>query len=217
MEKILVIDDSLVAQTLLAEIFSTSYELDFRNDGAAGLDAARQLQPDLILLDVNMPGLDGFEVCSLLKGGEETREIPVIFVTSVDSGDEKVKGFLSGADDYVVKPFNSRELLARVNAHLGLRRAKVQALKLERLTVFREMAVAVSHEINNPLTSVFACLHLLQNELGRNASGTVKEYLATLHGDMRRIQEIVGRLATATKASKTRYNSDIDMIDLHDI
>jgi len=216
MEKILVIDDSTVAQTLLAEIFSTTYELDFRSDGASGLSAVRQLQPDLILLDVNMPGLDGFEVCRILKRGEDTREIPVIFVTSGDSGDEKVKGFQAGADDYVVKPFCSQELQARVSAHLGARRAKVQALRLERLTVFREMAVAVNHEINNPLTSVFACLYLLQNEL-TNAPETVKEHLASLHAEMKRIQVIVGRLATATKASKTNYNSDISMIDLHDI
>jgi len=216
MEKILVIDDSTVAQTLLAEIFSTTYELDFRSDGASGLSAVRQLQPDLILLDVNMPGLDGFEVCRILKRGEDTREIPVIFVTSGDSGDEKVKGFQAGADDYVVKPFCSQELQARVSAHLGAHRAKVQALRLERLTVFREMAVAVNHEINNPLTSVFACLYLLQNELA-NAPETVKEHLASLHAEMKRIQVIVGRLATATKASKTNYNSDISMIDLHDI
>jgi len=215
MEKILVIDDSMVAQALLAEIFNKTYELNFRNDGAAGLNAARQIQPDLILLDVNMPGLDGFEVCRILKREDETREIPVIFVTSVDSGDEKVKGFQAGADDYVVKPFCSQELKARVSAHLGSRRARVQALKLERLTVFKEMAVAVSHEINNPLTSVFACIHLLQNELA-NSSGTVTEYLATLHGEVKRIQTIVGRLASATKASKTKYSSDINMIDLHD-
>ena len=216
MEKILVIDDSTVAQALLAEIFSKTYDLDFRNDGAAGLNAARQIQPDLILLDVNMPGLDGFEVCRILKREDETREIPVIFVTSVDSGDEKVKGFQSGADDYVVKPFCTQELQARVSAHLGARRAKIQALGLERLTVFREMAVAVSHEINNPLTSVFACLHLLQNELA-NGPERVTEYLASLHAEMKRIQDIVGKLATATKASKTRYSSDMNMIDLHDI
>ncbi len=216
MEKILVIDDSRVAQALLAGIFSSTYELEFRNDGAEGVKAAREVQPDLILLDVNMPGLDGFEVCRLLKQEEDTREIPIIFVTSVDSGDEKVKGFQAGADDYVVKPFYPLELQARVSAHLGARRARVQALKLERLTVFKEMAVAVSHEINNPLTAVFASLHLLQNELA-HASETTKGYFATLHGEMKRIQNIVGKLATATKASTTRYNSDITMIDLHDL
>jgi len=216
MEKILVIDDSRVAQALLSEIFSKTYELEFRSDGETGIAAARQVQPDLILLDINMPGLDGFEVCRILKHGNDTREIPVIFVTSVDSGDEKVKGFQAGADDYVVKPFYAKELQARVRAHLGARRAKIQALGLERLTVFREMAVAISHEINNPLTSVFASIHLLQRELA-DSSETVTGYLACLHGEMKRIQDIVGRLATATKATKTKYSSDIDMIDLHDI
>ena len=137
MEKILIIDDSRISQALVAEIFADTYVLEFRNDGPSGLAAARELSPDLILLDIHMPMMDGFEVCRSLKSDEKTREIPVIFITSLDSEMEKVKGFEAGAEDYVVKPFHMEELEARVRAHLASRRAKAQALELERLTVFR--------------------------------------------------------------------------------
>ena len=216
MEKILIVDDSKIAQSMLAEIFNGSYELNFQDDGMAGINAARQIKPDLILLDVNMPDLDGLEVCSILKKEEETKDIPIIFVTSVDSVDEKVKGFQVGADDYVVKPFYSPELKARVHAHIELRKARLQALALERLTVFKEMAISVSHEINNPLTAVFAYLHILQADL-QNAPGMVTENITGIYEGTKRIQKIVGRLANATNASKTRYNADMDMIDLHNI
>ena len=216
MEKILIIDDSRISQALVAEIFADTYVLEFRNDGPSGLAAARDLSPDLILLDIHMPMMDGFEVCRALKSDEKTREIPVIFITSLDSEMEKVKGFEAGAEDYVVKPFHMEELEARVRAHLASRRAKAQALELERLTVFREMAVAISHEINNPLTSIYAFLHVLQRDLA-DSSETVKNSLDGIREEVKRIQQITGRLAQASKASKVNYNRDITMIDLHNI
>jgi DNA-binding response OmpR family regulator len=215
-ERILIIDDSRIAQALVAEIFTGQYVLEFRGDGPAGIAAAREHAPDLILLDVHMPKMDGFEVCRILKGDEKLRDIPVIFITTLDSEMEKVKGFEAGAEDYVVKPFYMEELEARVRVHLASRRAKAQALELERLTVFREMAVAISHEINNPLTSIYAFLHVLQRDLA-DSSETVRHSLSGVREEVKRIQLITGRLAQASKAAKVNYNRDITMIDLHNI
>lgn len=216
MEKILVIDDSLDTQAIIAEIFAGKYQLDFCSDGRAGLAAARENGPDLILLDVHMPQMDGYEVCRLLKSTEETREIPVVFITVNDSEGERVRGFEAGAEDYVVKPFYREELLVRVKAHLALHKAGTQALELERLKVFKEMAVAVSHEINNPLTSVYAFLYILQRELA-GASELVSTSLAGINRDVVKIQDIANNLARATKAASTNYNRDIRMIDLHNL
>ncbi|HEY6009729.1 MAG TPA: response regulator [Geobacteraceae bacterium] len=216
MEKILIIDDSRISQALVAEIFSGKYDLEFQNDGPAGISAAQHHPPDLILLDIHMPKMDGFEVCRILKGDEKTRDIPVIFITTLDSETEKVKGFEAGAEDYVVKPFYMEELEARVRVHLASRRAKAQALELERLSVFKEMAVAISHEINNPLTSIYAFLYVLERDLAES-SETVKNSLEGIRDEVKRIQLITGRLAQASKASKVNYNRDITMIDLHDI
>ncbi|RPJ00394.1 MAG: response regulator, partial [Deltaproteobacteria bacterium] len=104
MEKILVIDDSKITQMLVGEILAGKYELEFCKDGLSGIAAAKDNLPDLILLDIRLPSMGGLEVCRTLKGERKTREIPIIFITSMDSELEKVRGFTAGAEDYLVKP-----------------------------------------------------------------------------------------------------------------
>jgi DNA-binding response OmpR family regulator len=217
MEKILVIDDSKITQMLVAEILAGKYDLDFQADGASGIAAAQCNTPDLILLDIALPDMVGYEVCRTLKRGDDTKDIPIIFITSKDSELERVKGFEAGAEDYVVKPFYLEELLARVKVHLAFRKAKIQAVELERLTLFKEMAVALSHEINNPLTTIYAYLHVLQREMPSDSEKCIKETLNGIQDELGKIREITGRLAQASKVSKTSYNKDITMIDLHNI
>lgn len=216
MEKILVIDDSKITQMLVAEILNDKYALDFQDDGLAGIAAAKNDPPDLILLDIHLPKMDGYGVCRILKQDEKTREIPILFITSMDSALERVKGFEAGAEDYVVKPFYLEELLARVKVHLASRQAKMQAVELERLNVFKEMAVALSHEINNPLTTVYAHLHLLQRELAGSPEN-VHQGLSGIHKELGRIRQITERLAQASRAAKTIYSKNVAMIDLQNI
>lgn len=216
MEKILVVEDSQIVQTLVRDILQAEYDLEFQDDGLSGLAAALRGQPDLILLDIQMPEMDGYEVCRNLKTNDMTKEIPIIFITSLDSEAEKVRGFEAGADDYVVKPFYNQELQARVKAQLSSHKAKMQALKLERLTVFKEMAVAISHEINNPLTAILAFLHHLQKEL-TDAPATITTSLEGIREETLRIKHITGKLAVAAKAEKIRYNEAINMINLHNL
>ena len=216
MAKILIIEDSSVARTLLGEILCEEHELEMQNDGPSGLTAAQTGCPDLILLDIHLPGMSGYEICRILKGGEKTRDVPIIFITSLHSEEEKVKGFEAGAEDYVVKPFYRLELMARIKTQLALLKARQQALAIERLTTFKELAVAISHELNNPLTSIFALLHHLQAELA-NAPPSVTIPLDCISNDITRIQNITKNLAVAAKAPKTRYNKNVAMIDLHNI
>lgn len=216
MEKILVIDDSKVTQMLVRDILVGNYELTFREDGRSGIVAVKKVMPDLVLLDIRLPDMDGFDVCRELKSDQATRDIPVIFITTMDAESERVRGFDAGAEDYVVKPFSLHELLARVRVHLASRKARRQEVELERLNVFREMAVALSHEINNPLTTTYAYIHLLQKELG-HASEKTQQALAGIQHELGRIRMITERMARATEAVTTNYNSEINMIDLHKI
>jgi DNA-binding response OmpR family regulator len=163
-----------------------------------------------------MPGMDGYEVCHILKADPSTRTIPIIFITALDAESEKVKGFAAGADDYVVKPFYRQELIARIKAHISFRESKKQALDLARLTVFKEMAVAISHEINNPLTTVYAYLHILQKELSAPSEST-RTALSGIKEEIVRIHTIVGKLAQSSRANTVQYNRDVTMIDLHDL
>jgi diguanylate cyclase (GGDEF)-like protein len=122
MAKILLIDDSrLVAHVAKAMLTKRGHEVVLAEDGMAGLEAAKFQGPDLILLDLIMPVMDGYQVCQGLKEGESTQEIPVIMLTSKAEPADKVKGLEMGAVDYVTKPFDEAELVARVSIHLRLK------------------------------------------------------------------------------------------------
>jgi len=115
-EKILVVEDELSLQETLAyNLIKQGYEVETVGDGIAALDKARQVRPDLIVLDLMLPGLDGFEVCRILRQEMTT---PVLMLTARDDEIDRVVGLEVGADDYITKPFSMRELMARVKAML---------------------------------------------------------------------------------------------------
>ncbi len=119
MQQLLVIDDSKHIHPLVANLLSEEdVTIHSALDAGFGLTLAASIRPDLILLDVDMPGIDGFEACKRLKADPSTASIPVIFLTSLSSVEEKVRGLERGAVDYVTKPFNRAELQARVRASL---------------------------------------------------------------------------------------------------
>ena len=122
MAKILVIDDSRVVVYMAKTILSKQgFQVLLAQDGEAGLQTAMSEHPDLILLDLILPGLDGYQVCRLIKQEIATRDIPVIMLTSKASPADKVRGLEMGAADYLTKPFDEGELVARVNTHLKLK------------------------------------------------------------------------------------------------
>jgi DNA-binding response OmpR family regulator len=124
---ILVIDDEPDNLRLALEMLrGHGLEMVSARDGTAGLRIAQRLRPDLILLDICMPGLNGFQVCRQLKANPATRDCPVIFLTALDQIEDKAQGFAVGAVDYITKPFDARELLLRVANHLRLARRMVQ-------------------------------------------------------------------------------------------
>ena len=130
-QKVLVIDDVDMNATLIAGVIRSLCEVQTANSGPQGLQLARQYKPDLILLDVMMPGMDGFEVFQLLKSDTRTAHIPVIFLTAISDPSAEELGLNLGAADFIAKPFRTPVLLARVRNHLELVR---QRRKLERLS-----------------------------------------------------------------------------------
>src|SRR4051812_27478805 len=118
-KRILLVDDSATALLMEKTMLGTTYDLLTAKDGAEALKVAVKERPDLILLDVVMPKMDGFEVCRVLRGIEATRGIPIIMVTTRGEGKNVEAGFANGASDYVTKPINSAELLAKIQRHLG--------------------------------------------------------------------------------------------------
>jgi two-component system, NtrC family, sensor kinase len=120
---ILIIDDTPTnLEVLYSALSQAGYEILVEMDGQSGLEQARRSAPDVILLDVMMPGIDGFETCRQLKSNAITADIPVIFMTALAEANHKVTGFSVGAVDYITKPFQQEEVLARVKTHLNMRR-----------------------------------------------------------------------------------------------
>lgn len=124
MEKILVVDDHPGNIRIIAAMLQTEYKVLAANNGERAIKIAEESEPDLILLDVMMPDLDGFSVCEILKNNPKTEDIPIIFITAKTEIDDVVKGFSIGGCDYISKPFNPEELFARVNTHIELKKSK---------------------------------------------------------------------------------------------
>ena len=127
-EEILIVDNiPIIQRSLLMDILvPEGFHVRFANNGELALRSVASTPPHLILLNINMPGMDGFEVCRRLKTQEESREIPVLFISGLPSLEEKVKGFGLGAVDFISKPFQREELLVRVRTHLELSRLRTE-------------------------------------------------------------------------------------------
>ncbi|MEO1375598.1 MAG: response regulator [Cyanobacteria bacterium J06635_10] len=127
LETILVIDDSPTNLEILHDVLGgAGYEVLVEMDGVSGIEQVENNPPDLILLDVMMPKIDGFETCRRLQENPLTKHIPIIFITALTEADEKVKGLNLGAVDYITKPFEQEEVLARINLHLKLRKLNLE-------------------------------------------------------------------------------------------
>ena len=142
---ILIVDDSLNNLLLLERILSRKgYKVGVASSGKLAMDSVALAQPDLILLDIMMPGMDGYEVCSHLKASDRTRGIPIIFLSALVEVSNKVKAFNAGGVDYITKPFEAVEVVARVENQLRLRELELQLTEKNKMyrreIAFREQA-----------------------------------------------------------------------------
>lgn len=169
--RILIVDDTPAnIHTLAAILKENGYPISVAQNGEQALDVVARVKPALILLDVMMPGMDGLDVCRRLKENEEWAQIPIIFLTAKTETTDIIQGFEAGAVDYVAKPFNTRELLARVHTHLTFRRQqrelKENYRRLSELERLRDNLVhMVVHDLRSPLVGLSGCLQMLQADL----------------------------------------------------
>ncbi len=185
-ETVLIVDDTpnnikLAASVLKAE----SIDVAFANSGSAALDWLRENRPSLILLDVMMPGMDGFEVCRRIKSDPLLREIPIIFLTAKTDVDSLANGFAQGGADYIPKPFTPKELVSRVKSHLDLYSARRELLlateTLQKKSALLQKAVEtrdmffgiVAHDLRGPLSVSVGMLEMLT--YGKEAPGATPD------------------------------------------
>src|SRR5262245_29619756 len=189
--RILVVDDTPAnIQALSATLKEKGYQISVATNGKQALDAVARVKPDLILLDVMMPEMDGFETCRRLKASEQWRQIPIIFLTAKTDTADIVQGFELGAMDYVAKPFNAHELLARVSTHLMMD-------ELRRNLAAKNVELARAHELVRHAfgryVSEEVAASILQSPVGLELGGEERE-VTILMSDLRGFTALAARL-----------------------
>lgn len=170
---IIIVDDNPKNLQLLGTVLKRrGYHVGVARDGRQALKTIPQVLPDLVLLDIMMPGIDGYEVCRQLKESRETAHIPIIFLTARTESEDVVKGFELGAVDYILKPFNMHELLVRVDNHLELEFTRRKLVKQGR--ELNELLHILCHDLSNPLQALSLYLQMAEEGVESIGSGELR-------------------------------------------
>lgn len=217
-KKILIVDDNPAnIEVLYLHLEQVGYTVLVADDGYEALSIAPHTQPDLIILDVMMPGMDGFEVATKLKSAPATANIPIIFMTALTDIANKVKGFDVGGVDYITKPFQHREVLVRVQTQLILRQQQqeleIRAHKLqEQNEDLDAFAHTVAHDLKNPLQIILTYTELLQQIEALSPKG--EKYTNTIIDTTLKMHNIIEELQRLAWIRKDKIN--ITPIHMHD-
>ncbi len=202
---ILIVDDNIKNIELAVSLLqSENYEIAIANSGKEALEILTEFKPDLILLDVMMPEMDGFEVCRLLKSKEAYKQIPIVFLTAKSETEDMIKGFKSGGVDYIKKPFNQDELLVRVSTHITLKKSRDEIVRQN-----EEKSALLSitaHDLKNPLQAIWGLLDILEVKLDRLEKEDILEIIYDLKGSTKTAIHITKDLLDLHKYEAGKYN-----------
>jgi len=204
---IMIVDDDVDNLNLFIDYLDKAgFRTMVSTDGASAIELADRAMPDLILLDVMMPGLDGFETCRLLKKNDNIRDIPVIFMTALSETVNKVKGFDAGGVDYITKPCDAEEVLVRIRTHLSIR--KLQRQVLEKNLELRELNASkdkffsiLAHDLRTPM-SVFLSFSNLLNKIDKMNKKELSEYIKNLQESASNLFSLLDNLLTWSRLQR---------------
>jgi two-component system, sensor histidine kinase and response regulator len=224
---ILIVDDNPSNLSFLFDLLDQAhFEVSISQDGAQALARAEKIQPDLILLDIMLPIMNGFEICHQLKQRDATRHIPVIFMTALSETANKVRGFELGAVDYISKPFQPEEVLARIKTHLHIQQlqralqAKNEELAatLERekeLNQLKSRFIAmVSHEFKTPLTTILLSSNLLKRYSDRMSPEKRDYELHVIEKNVTHMNALLENVLTTSKMEAGKIQFRPEMTDI---
>jgi two-component system, sensor histidine kinase and response regulator len=220
---ILIVDDNPQNLQLLGRILQeNNFEIEFATSGIAALDWINIKNFDLILLDINMPGMDGFEVCTKIRSNPTMTHVPIIFLSAETERESILKGFELGAQDYVTKPFDSRELLVRIRTHLDLKET------LEKLEIEKENAqsadrlksaflATMSHELRTPLNSIIGFTGILMNESPGPMNNEQKKQLGMVQNSARHLLSLINDVLDISKIEAGQLKLNFQLFNLPEV
>ena len=217
MIKILVVDDDIYIRSFLQKrLTALGFEVHVAEDGKLGLAAAEKLHPHLIVSDWMMPVMDGTEFCKQIKKHPELKYTYFILLTARDSAEDKIEGMELGADDFMTKPFNDKELVARINVGIRITALQQELSMYQHEKAITELAVTIGHEINNPLGIMMLTLQVMKKKLGTPRAEELIQDIETTLANGNRVADIVKKLCSLEDPQFKPYlkNSNVKMLDL---
>jgi two-component system, sensor histidine kinase and response regulator len=217
MAKILIIDDLPDNVFLLQDRLEIEgYEVLTAYDGKSGIEKAINETPDLILLDVMMPDMTGIEVCKTIVANPVTSNIPIILVTAKSGVEDTKEGLEAGAFDYIKKPFNRVEMLARVRSALKLNEAHKRIIEIEKRTTFSALVVTTNHKIKQPLTLMSLSSTAIKREVAKDeiSRDAILKKIAFIDIGIQEITDILNQLNAIKQPVFSNYSKDINMVDV---
>ena len=214
---VLIIDDSLDDIEIMSEILKSDYRIQAAMDSEVAIKILRGIPPpDLILLDIMMPKIDGYQLCRELKGDEPTKAIPIIFVTAKDAIEDEATGFAAGCVDYIVKPVNPLLLRARVKAHVDLKLAREDLEKQndilrENARLREEVENIIRHDLKSPLMVILNLPEVLKQRYAKNDEH--KRYLKMIEDSGRKMLDMINSSIDLYKMENATYKVKFVPVD----
>lgn len=220
---ILVVDDNPTnLRVVVGFLANYDFEIMTSLDGEDAIRKATRFMPDIILLDVMMPGIDGFETCRRLTANPTTKNIPVIFMTALSSEDDKVRGFEAGAVDYITKPIQQRELLARMTTHLQIQ-AQAQQLRAQReqliaLNASKDKFFSIiAHDLKGPFLPLLGNLELLAEMADTLSPQDVRAMSSSSHRSAKLVFDLLESLLVWSRIQMGHMDYQPEPLNLHEI
>lgn len=228
--KILIVDDNKENIDLIAYFLKPqNYEIYTAADGVEALTQVEEIKPDIILLDIMLPKMDGFQVCERIKKNVETRFIPIIMITALKELKDKIRSLEVGADDFISKPFENVELLTRVKSLLRIKKyhdqLEIKNLELEeknkaltKMDRFKEeLNHLIVHDMKNPLFVIQGNLQMMEMGLGDSMSGVVKKYLGRIDRSTQNLLRMVLNLIDVFKIEGGSIDLNKELVGLNEL
>jgi two-component system sensor histidine kinase/response regulator len=226
---ILIVDDIPKNLQVLSSILNTeNYQISFASNGSQAIEVARSSNPDLILLDIMMPEMDGYEACRIMKSDETLRHIPVIFLTGKAETEDVVRGLKLGAVDYVTKPFNSSELLTRVRTHLELKHSRDALLEyndelINTQTELKSVLASkdkffsiIAHDLRGPFTGFLGLSELLRDKYSDMSGEDISRISSSMNQAAKNLFSFLENLLEWSRSQMGRMEFNPSKLDVYE-